>query len=371
MIWTGLPDFRLRGYTAIERLRVARRIILSEERTKMPEPKHHQRSFLFIILLLFTAYSSFAQTGSGLAFEVASIKPSALDMSKLAAQVRAGETPMIGPHINPSQATYTFMTLKELIINAYDVKPPQVIGPDWLSESGTQRFDIVAKLPDGATPAQAPQMLQALLAERFKLVVHRDTREQAVMALVVGGGGPKLKETTADELQDIDSNAPLKPGERQMDTSQGPVRMTVNPTGGATVNMGKRGIWTQAMQPGPPPSLHLEGKGVTMSAFADMLSQMTAMTGRGSTQVVDMTGLKGNYVVTMDFSMADLIAIAQSAGVSLPNASQQPGGGISAPDPGSSSAFEAVKALGLKLESRKAPQQQLIIDKVEKMPTAN
>jgi uncharacterized protein (TIGR03435 family) len=337
----------------------------------MPERSFSQRSVLFIILLLFIACSSFAQTASGPAFEVASIKPSSLDMAKLAAQVRAGETPMIGAHINQSQATYTFMTLKELIVNAYEVKPPQVAGPDWLSEGGAQRFDIVAKLPDGATPAQAPQMLQALLAERFKLVVHRDTREQSLMALVVGSGGPKLKETTTEELQDIDPNVPLKPGERQMDTPQGPVRMTVNPTGGATVNMGKRGIWTQAMQPGPPPSLHLEGKGVTMSAFADMLSQMTAMTGRGSTQIIDMTGLKGNYVVAIDFSMADLLAIAQAAGVPMPNAPPQPGGSTSAPDPGSSSAFEAVKALGLKLESRKAPQEQLIIDKVEKMPTAN
>src|SRR5262249_2270617 len=162
---------------------------------------------------------------------------------------------------------------------------------------------------------QAPKMLQALLAERFKLVLHRDTKEQSVMALVVGNGGPKLQETTADDLKDIDVNAPLKPGERQIDSPQGPIRMTVTTTGGATINMGKRGTWIQAMVPGPPPSLHLEGKGVTMSGFADMLSQITAMTGGGSAPIIDMTGLKGNYVVSMDISLQDLLKIAQTVGV--------------------------------------------------------
>src|SRR5262249_9487472 len=150
-------------------------------------------------------------------------------------------------------------------------------------------WDIVAKIPDGATAAQAPQMLQALLVERFKLVLHRDTKEQSVMALVVGSGGPKLQETTAAELKDIDPDTPLKPGERQMDTPQGPVRMTVDPSGGAVVNMGKRGLWTQTMALNPSPSLHLEGKGVTMSAFADMLGQLTSMTGGGNAPIIDMT----------------------------------------------------------------------------------
>jgi uncharacterized protein (TIGR03435 family) len=321
---------------------------------------------LFIILL-FVASSSFAQT-PGPAFEVASIKPTVLDVQKLAAAVRAGEAPNVGAHVTPSQATYSYMTLKELIITAYDVKPTQVMGPDFLNEAGAQRFDIIAKLPDGATAAQASQMLQALLAERFNLKVHRDTKEQSVMALLVGNGGPKLQESSADELKDIDPAAPLKPGERQMDTPQGPVRMTVTPTGGATVNMGKRGIWTQTMVPGPPPSLHLEGKGVTMSGFADMLGQLTSMTGGSSAPVIDMTGLKGNYVVSIDFSLQDLLKMAQNAGVVIPVQAQQ---AVAASDPGSSSTFDAVKALGLKLESRKSPQPQLIVDNAEKMPTTN
>jgi len=327
---------------------------------------------LIVVVLLSTAVWSFGQTDSGLAFEVASIRPTGMDLQKLAASVQAGETPNIGAHVTRTQATFNFMTLKELIITAYNLSPARVSGPDWLSDSGAQRFDIAAKLPDGATVDQAPQMLQALLADRFKLVVHSDTKEQSVIGLLVGSGGPKLKETTDDELQEIDVNVPLKPGERQMDTPQGPVRMTVDATGGATINMGKRGLWVQAMQPGPPPSLHLEGKGVTMTAFADMLNQLTAMMGTGSSSpIVDMTELTGNYVVAVDFSLADLLRMAQSMGLQIPQAQQQRGAAPIAPDPGSSSVFDAVRALGLKLESRKVPQQLLVVDAAEKMPTDN
>jgi uncharacterized protein (TIGR03435 family) len=324
----------------------------------------------FVVALLFIAGSTFGQALPGRTFDVASIRPTAMDIQKLARAVSAGEAPNVGAHITKSQATYSFVTLKELIITAYDLKPGQISGPDWLNDSGAQRFDIVAKLPDDATVDQVPQMLQALLADRFKLVVHRDTKERSVTALVVGSSGPKLKEAPADEIQDIDPNAPLKTGERQMDTPQGPVRMTVTPTGGATINMGKRGIWTQSIVPGPPPSLHLEGKGVTMSGFADMLTQLTATMGGGNTTIVDMTGLQGHYVVGIDIALADLLKMAQAMGVGVP-APQAAGGGIAASDPGSSSALDAVQALGLKLESRKAPQQLLIVDKVEKTPTAN
>ncbi len=324
-----------------------------------------------VLVLLSTSGSTSGQTHPARVFEVASVRPSAMDIQKMAAAVRAGETPNVGVRVTKSQVTYSYMTLKELIIAAYDVKPGQVSGPDWLNDGGAQRFDIVAKLPDDATVDQVPQMLQALLADRFKLAVHRETKEQSVMALIVGSNGPKLKETTADELQDIDPATPLKTGERQMDTPEGPVRMTVTPAGGATINMGKRGVWTQSMVPGPPPSLHLEGKGVTMSGFVDMLTQVTAMTGNAGPPLVDMTGLKGNYVVGIDISLADLLRIAQAAGVAVPPTPQAPGAGIAASDPGSSSALDALQTLGLKLESRKAPQQLLIVDKVEKMPTAN
>lgn len=325
--------------------------------------------------LALSAVSALAQTAPSPHFEVASVKPSALDMTKLAAEVRAtGQMPKIGAHFEGSRAEYIFMGLKELIAEAYRVKPFQITGPDWLNNPAGQRFDILAKMPDGATKAQAPKMLQALLADRFKLAVHLENKEHAVLALVVAKGGAKLRESPADPTQEFDDNTPLKPGESQMETPQGPIRMTVNSKDGSSVvNMGQRGTWTQKL--GANGALHIEGKGATMSAFADMLTQMTQLTGGGGVQVVDMTGLKGHYEVSLEFPLADLVKMLQSLGVTGPGGETPGGSGAPAPaasDPGgSSSVFDSVSVLGLKLEKRKAPIEQLVVDHVEKMPTEN
>lgn len=308
----------------------------------------------------------FGQAASGPTFEVATVKPSALDVVKLAQQMQSGQAPAIGAHVDKARAQYTFMSLKELIATAYSLKGFQITGPDWLNDL-TLRFDIVAKMPDGSTVDQAPRMLQALLAERFKLAVHRENKEHPVLALVVGKGGPKLEEVQPDPAQDFNENTPLKPGERQMDTPQGPVRMSVDPKSGLLMNMGKRGTWTE--QAGAGGTLHLEGKGTTMSAFADMLTQMTQITGGAGTQIVDMTGLTGHYHVTIDFSLADLMKIAQAMGINVPGRGGDSNTAAAALDPGSSSSIsDAVQALGLKLESRKAPTEQLIVDHAEKVP---
>ena len=317
-----------------------------------------------VIAIVFTGMV-LGQAAGGPTFEVATVKPSALDVTKLAAAAQSGQMPLIGAHVDKARAQYIFMSVKDLIATAYSLKPFQITGPDWINDM-SQRFDIVGKMPDGSTVDQAPQMLQALLAERFKLVVHRDNKEHPVTALVVGKGGPKLQESK-DEAQDFDENTPLKPGERQMDTPQGPVRMTMDPKSGVVVNMGKRGMWTQKMGAGG--TLHLEGNGTTMSAFADMLTQLTQMTGGSGTQIVDMTGLNGHYAVSIEFSLADLMKIAQAAGVAVPMRGGDPGAPPVAADPGaSSSVSDAVQAPGLKLESRRAPTEQLIVDHVEKLP---
>lgn len=324
--------------------------------------------------LMLIPATGFGQTASAPAFEVASVRTSSLDMMKLAAQVRTtGQMPKIGAHVDGARAEYIFMGLKELIAEAYRVRPFQITGPDWLNGLGAPRFDIRANLPEGSTKDQAPKMLQALLAERFKLTLHIDQKEHPVLALVVAKGGPKLVESPPDPAQDFDDSTPLKPGESQMETPQGPVRMTINAkNGSAFVNMGKRGTWTQTM--GPNGALRIEGNRTTMSAFADMLTQMTQMNGGAGVQVVDMTGLTGHYAVALDIPIADLIKMAKAAGLggaadegprsesAIPEASD-PGG--------SSSVFDAVKALGLKLERRKAPTEQLVIDHVEKVPTEN
>src|SRR5216684_8699142 len=136
------------------------------------------------------ATSVFAQTPAA-AFEVASIKPAAPIASITPAMIQSGKL-RLGVSVVGARVDIGYMSLADLIRTAYDVKPHQISGPDWMA---AERFNITAKLPDGATKDQVNVMLQALLAERFKLTVHRETKERPVYALIVGKGGPKLRES--------------------------------------------------------------------------------------------------------------------------------------------------------------------------------
>ena len=327
---------------------------------------------IFAAGLLFAIGAAFAQAApSNLTFEVATVKASPpLDMAKLQAEVQAGRMPRFGAHINESRAEYTYMALKALIANAYNLKPYQITGPAWLA---TEHFDIEAKIPDGASKDDAPKMLQALLAERFKLAARRDTQERPVLALVVGKDGPKLKEASATP-EPIDENAPLKPGERQVDTPDGPVRTIRNSDGTTTINMGKKG--TMTVRPDmQAQTITMESSSVTMAGFADQLTTLLQMGGGEGRQVVDMTGLKGNYQVAVEISLADIMAMARAQGMNLPmrppaSGAGGPSPGLEASDPGGgSTVFASVKRLGLKLEPSKAMVEQLVIDHVEKVPT--
>lgn len=118
-----------------------------------------------------------AQNAAPPAFEVASVKVDA-EASGHSGMDRDGHNLRM---INA--------TLRSCIAFAYSVTPPQIVGPEWLDSGG---YDIDAKGAEG-TEDQVPQMLQALLAERFKLALHKDTKELPVFALVVAKGGIKLR----------------------------------------------------------------------------------------------------------------------------------------------------------------------------------
>lgn len=133
------------------------------------------RAVLFAVLL------PLAGSAQQLKFEVAAIKPVTL---------RSAGPSLAGLHVEGTRVDLGMMSLTTLILLAYKVEPFQITGPDFLPLT---RFDIQAKMPDGATKAQVPEMLQTLLAERFGLKLRKETREQQVYALVVGQDGPKLK----------------------------------------------------------------------------------------------------------------------------------------------------------------------------------
>ncbi|MGH9648534.1 MAG: TIGR03435 family protein, partial [Bryobacteraceae bacterium] len=138
-------------------------------------------------------------TGPG--FEVASVKPSA--------PLQAGSTsPHVGIKIDGSRVDIGNWSIKQLIVKAYGLDFYQLVAPDWAESA---RFDVLAKIPDGATQAQVPQMLQQLLLERFRLAVHTETKDLSGFTLVVAKGGPKMKlgvpdpgDTTVSESSTLD-----------------------------------------------------------------------------------------------------------------------------------------------------------------------
>ena len=191
------------------------------------------------------------------------------------AAMQAGNMPKFGANVDGLRAEFNLMALRDLIAYAYEVKPYQVTGPDFLTG---QRFDIAARMPEGSAPADAPKMLRALLEDRFKLEATTKTEDRPVLALIVGKSGPKMKPVAAPPP--IDFTAELKPGERKMDTGDGPAIMSMRQGsggnfGGATMNMGSKGIMTYTPKmDGQSFTLHMDFSGVTMPALAVMLTQM-------------------------------------------------------------------------------------------------
>jgi uncharacterized protein (TIGR03435 family) len=218
-------------------------------------------------------------------FEVASIKPNTSDTLRSSS------------NLTPGELFIDNVSLQKCIALAYNISEDRdgaIVAPAWVRET---RYDIAAKIPAGTRPEQVRIMLQNLLAERFKLKLHREMRETQIYALLPARNGLRIKESDRD--------------------AQHLVRQS----------------------PGA-----LMGKGVPLSALADHLSGPPYQLGR---QVVDRTGLKGNYDFTLEWTPSD-------------------------PDTAAPSLFTALQEqLGLKLEAQKGSVEVLVIDSMEKMPSEN
>ena len=303
-------------------------------------------------------------TSGNVTFDVASVRQSPEpDMKAMIAGLQAGKLPN-SVHINGSRATFTYESLKDLIMYAYKLQRYEIGGPEWMV---TDRFDIEARLPDGASKDDVPEMLRALLKERFNLTTHNELQEQPVLALVIGKGEPKLKESTEKPVA-LDESEPLKDGETQKDTPDGPIRLLKNADGSTTYNMGVRGAFTLKYD-GESSSMHMGASSITMKGFAMMLNTLGAGQGR---QIVDMTGLTGHYQAAADFSLMDLMSSLHDQGINLPTEPRGGGGGGEADDPeGGATVSAALEKLGLKLEKSRAKVNRLVVDHVEKLPTEN
>ena len=276
-------------------------------------------------LTVLTFTPAFCQSAAAPAFEVATIKPSAPP---------SGGLFRIARREDPGRIDYTYVSLKDCIRLAYRVKENQVSGPDWLA---SQRFDIAAKFPAGATRDQLPEMMQALLAERFKLAVHREQKEMPVYALVVAKNGPKLKP----------SETPVAP---PSDRPAGPGGVM---KGNMNVKMMGRG--------------RLEANQMSMSSFTDILSQLV------DRPVVDMTELKGVYDFKLDYTPDEghMQKMAMMAGVAPGALHDRPTDGGSSESSGPSIFTAVQEQLGLKLEGRKSMVDLVVVDRMEKTPSEN
>lgn len=257
----------------------------------------------------------------GVTFEAASVK------ANLSGDVRQGGG------TRGRTYTATNMPLRPIIAAAYELQLQNfrlVGGPSWIGAGGppwigADRFDITATLPENTTARQVPAMLRALLADRFKLVVHTEVREAPSYALVLARSdkrlGPALRRAEVDceaaEAAGVVIPTP-KPGDR------GPCDSEIGIAGGGILGRGQR-----------------------LSRLARMMSQFV---GR---HIVDRTGLTGGFDFELRFS-------------------EQATGTGTAPAPGDApSLFTALpEQLGLKLESIREPIEFVVIDSVER-PTVN
>jgi len=195
--------------------------------------------------------------------------------------------------------------------------------PEWVDRD---RFDIQARGPQGALESEAPRRLQSLLAERFALKVHRETRDRPIYALVLaranGSLGPRLRQSQVPSASDLGNN--------------------------------------QCTPPGPPGPFNMRLCGVTMASLAELYLQMYT-----DRTIVNRTGLTGGFDLALHFD-------------NKPIPGTGPGGGFTAsPQPAEAAATDVVsiftaleEQLGLKLESQTGPAKVLVIDHVEH-PTPN
>jgi uncharacterized protein (TIGR03435 family) len=273
-------------------------------------------------LLMLLSGGAIAQTDSHPEFEVASVKPAAPDAR--------------GMFIRPGPGggvSITNMTLKELIVIAYRIQRFQISGgPAWLD---SVHYDIIAKPEAKPKQGEIPLMLQALLADRFQLTIHRETKEFPVYALVLarkdGKLGPGLVAAKEGGCTPPDPNQRLPPPEPGKLPSLSCGQMMMSPRQLRVVS-------------GP---------------LANMIMPLSRFLGR---TVIDQTGLTGNFDISLDWTPDE----TQLAQMPLPQDAPKPPSDLAGP-----SIFTAIQEqLGLKLESQKGPVEIFVIDRAEK-PSEN
>ncbi len=286
-------------------------------------------------------------TGKPLTFDVASVKP--FSPASAGGGRKGGGGGPTGPGTSdPGRIHYAAIRLKDLVINAYNVKDFQILGPGWLdSADETTRLTVDATMPPDTTKEQLRVMLQNLLAERFKLAIHREARDLPKYSLTVAKNGPKMKES-AEYHPPKDGAPPLPPGGRRTESYDmygfPPVQMPA-----------QGGTWSWLING----RCRLGGERATMQ---DLVNEL--MKSHLRSLVTDDTGLKAKYDFTLTYSRP---RIEEPPG-DMPEWVANP---PELPEPLPDLPGAVQSQLGLKLEAKKGPAEVIVIDHIEKKPTEN
>ena len=253
------------------------------------------RSPLAAMLVALVSVFACSHVPAQTSFEVASVRPSEHEVGPdYNNQVTASEGGFMGRNV----------TLKRLVAEAWHCQLNQVIGPPWLDR---KEYDVGARLPEGASREQIPLMLRALLAERFHLKEHSETRTMRAYELTAAPGGAKIRPVEADSA------------------------------------------------PAAGPGFHFHG---TMRQFADLLAVQFSIPAAASPDapvkaggppipVLDKTGMPGVY----DFSVDIRPELGTDAFTGWKRA--------------------LAEQLGLRVESRNDAVPVVVVDDADQVPTAN
>jgi uncharacterized protein (TIGR03435 family) len=219
---------------------------------------------------------------------------------------------------------------------AYQKFDDEYSGPGWMHKA---KFDLTAKVPPGATRDQLHQMLQVVIEKRFKLHYHLSKKEVAAYRLVVAKGGIKLKVSSPSVAAEPD--VPWEP----------PSKMPKRDEDGFPIIPEQKGKF----------SIMDVGSSYTIG-YGQTIAQIVGAIGGGvGRRIIDETGLKGFY----DFKLVYSTALS-------PNLPPEARPDVSDPPDGMPSVFRAVeKQLGLHLEPTKTIVDVLVVDSIERTPTAN
>ena len=302
-------------------------------------------TFAFAALLAAAAASAQSQAApvpatADATFEVASVKPSNPDPNN---PLGAVALPLSLPG---GRFTATNTPLRMLIMMAYELQQEaQLVGgpPAMLSA----KYDITARTGGNATlaPKDLPPLLRTLLADRFKLKAHTESRELPLFDLVLarsdGRLGPDLRPSKSDCARADELVA-----EQSAAIARGDLSAAVGKPGPCTVATDTSG---------GPMNLVMRGDGQDMKQIIEVLAQLTGRSVR------DKTGLTGRYDFDMKLDLQALLAMAQKMGLNIPAAAAA----NLPPSDGSSMMTALNEQLGLKLESGRGPVDVLVIDSVE------